>query len=139
MAQIPTDQLQSALLPAIQWYSNLYAQNSMEGDLQRGQNSDRKTATQNLIEDRNQTANMGWTMMMMLKFQLEIGALTVDAMRNLDRHPRLLDVMGSNLPINLKIAIDPPNSNTPTRLERWSLPPWATHTAKNATRTRRSM
>lgn len=102
MQQIPTDQLQSALLPAIQWYASLYSQNSMMSDLQRGENGgDRKTATQNLIEDRNQSANMGWTIGMMLKFQMEICMLGVDVMRITDRHPRLLDVLGSNVPVNM--------------------------------------
>jgi len=101
MQQIPTDQMQQALLPAIQWYSQLYSQNSMQNETARGQGSDRKTATQNLIEDRNQTANMGWTVAMMLKFQSEIGRLAVDVMRLMDQHPRLIDVLGVNLPVNL--------------------------------------
>lgn len=99
---IPGDQPSPVLMQAIQWWSQLNGQSSMTNDTQRGENTgDRKTATQILQEQNAAAMNTGWTTAMMLNFQLEIGQLAVDVMRLGDRHPRIIDVMGANVPINM--------------------------------------
>lgn len=100
--RIPGDEPSPVLMQAIQWWSQLNGQSSMTNDTQRGENTgDRKTATQILQEQNAAAMNTGWTLAMMLNFQMEIGALAVDVMRVGDRHPRVIDVMGANVPVNI--------------------------------------
>lgn len=100
--RIPGAEISPVLLQAIQHWSQLNGQSSMTNDTQRGENTgDRKTATQILQEQNAAAMNTGWTLAMMLNFQMEVGALAVDVMRIGDRHPRVIDVMGANVPVNI--------------------------------------